>query len=82
MLARRLLLLGSETNRGGDIGMEGHFALQEFDWGEDPVQLLRPLSPDFSCRPADIRSYMDRGRWDLVFNALCYLAGAVEEGAA
>jgi len=25
---------------------------------------------------------MARGRWDLVFNALCYLADAVPEGLA
>jgi hypothetical protein len=29
-----------------------------------------------------VKYYIASERWDLVFNALCYLAGAVEEGAA
>jgi hypothetical protein len=51
---------------------------------EDPKS-LQPwmiLNPGFSCRPDDIRRYMDHGRWDLVFNAIVYLAGAVDEGSA
>lgn len=40
------------------------------------------LNPGFSCRPDDIRRYMDHDRWDLVFNAIVYLVGAVDEGSA
>lgn len=40
------------------------------------------LNPGFSCRPDDIRRYMDHDRWDLVFNAIVYLVGAVDEGTA
>lgn len=41
-----------------------------------------PPVADFSCLPDDLRCYMATGRWDLVFNALCYLADAVPEGRA
>lgn len=37
---------------------------------------------DFSCQPEYIRQYIAGERWDLVFNALYYLAGAVDEGGA
>ncbi|MGH6894668.1 MAG: hypothetical protein ACREEP_20670, partial [Dongiaceae bacterium] len=46
------------------------------------LELWSPPTADFSCRPQDLRSYVTSERWDLVFNALCYLAGAVEEGLA
>ncbi len=48
----------------------------------EPFELWTSPQPDFSCSPGEIRNYIDRGRWDLVFNALCYLTGAIEEGAA
>ena len=48
----------------------------------ESLELWSPPSADFSCRPDDIRDYVAAQRWDLVFNALCYLAGAVEEGLA
>ncbi len=40
------------------------------------------IVPEFSCRPDDLRHYLEAGRWDLVFNAICYLTGVVEEGSA
>ena len=46
------------------------------------IELWTSTLPEFSCRPEDLRRYIDRGRWDLVFNALCYLTGAIEEGSA
>jgi len=46
------------------------------------IQLWSAPVSDFSCRPDAIRSYIDGERWDLVFNALYYLSGAVEEGIA
>lgn len=47
-----------------------------------PIEMWSSTVPEFSCQPDDLRRYMERGRWDLVFNALCYLTGAVEEGSA
>ena len=47
-----------------------------------PIEIWSSTLPEFSCRPDDLRRYMERGRWDLVFNALCYLTGTVEEGSA
>jgi hypothetical protein len=47
-----------------------------------PIELWTSTSSEFSCRPDDLRRYIDGGRWDLVFNALCYLTGAIEEGSA
>lgn len=46
------------------------------------VELWSLPAADFSCQPEDIRHYIAGQRWDLVFNALYYLAGAIEEGAA
>jgi hypothetical protein len=48
----------------------------------ESLELCSPTSVDFSCQPDDIRRYIEGERWDLVFNALCYLTGTVEEGAA
>jgi hypothetical protein len=48
----------------------------------EPIELWSSTLPEFSCRPDDLRRYIDGGRWDLVFNALCYLTGAIEEGSA
>jgi hypothetical protein len=48
----------------------------------EPIELWTSPLPEFSCRPDDLRRYIDHGRWDLVFNALCYLTGAIEEGTA
>lgn len=48
----------------------------------EPIALLNSILPEFSCRPADLRRYIEGERWDLVFNALYYLTGAVEEGSA
>lgn len=48
----------------------------------EAFEMWAPLVPDFSCLPDDLRDYMTTGRWDLVFNALCYLADAVPEGHA
>ncbi len=47
-----------------------------------PLELWSTPAADFSCLPADLRRYVEAGRWDLVFNALCYLTGAIEEGLA
>ena len=47
-----------------------------------PIELWTSPLSEFSCRPDDLRRYIDGGRWDLVFNALCYLTGAIEEGSA
>lgn len=47
-----------------------------------PLELWTSALPEFSCKPDDLRRYIDGGRWDLVFNALCYLTGAIEEGTA
>jgi len=46
------------------------------------LELWAPPVADFSCMPDDLRGYMASGRWDLVFNALYYLADAVPEGLA
>jgi hypothetical protein len=46
------------------------------------LELWAPTVADFSCKPDDLRGYMASGRWDLVFNALYYLADAVPEGQA
>ena len=48
----------------------------------ESLELWSPAAATFSCQPEDIRRYIRDDRWDLVFNALCYLTGAVEEGAA
>jgi hypothetical protein len=48
----------------------------------ESLELWTQPSNDFSCHPDDIQHYITVERWDLVFNALCYLAGAVEEGLA
>lgn len=48
----------------------------------EAFEMWAPPVPDFSCLPDDLRGYMTTGRWDLVFNALCYLADAVPEGSA
>jgi len=48
----------------------------------ESLELWSPPNAAFSCRPDDVRFYIASERWDLVFNALCYLAGAVEEGIA
>jgi hypothetical protein len=48
----------------------------------ESLELWAPPVADFSCLPDDLRSYMASGRWDLVFNALYYLADAVPEGLA
>jgi len=49
---------------------------------EDPCRPWSSPQSAFSCEPQDLSRYMERGRWDLVFNALCYLAGVIEEGHA
>jgi hypothetical protein len=46
------------------------------------LELWSVPSADFSCQPEDIRDYIAGQRWDLVYNALYHLAGAVEEGLA
>jgi len=48
----------------------------------ESLELWAPEVADFSCLPDDLRIYMTNGRWDLVFNALYYLADAVPEGQA
>ena len=48
----------------------------------ESLELWAPEVADFSCLPDDLRVYMTTGRWDLVFNALYYLADAVPEGQA
>jgi len=48
----------------------------------ESLELWSPRTANFSCRPDDVKVYIASERWDLVFNALCYLAGAVEEGVA
>ena len=48
----------------------------------EAFEMWAPPVADFSCLPDDLRGYMSTGRWDLVFNALCYLADAVPEGRA
>ena len=53
-----------------------------FFFDEDPCRPWSSPKSAFSCEPEDLSRYMERGRWDLVFNALCYLAGAIEEGHA
>jgi hypothetical protein len=46
------------------------------------LEMWAPPVSAFSCLPDDLRGYMTTGRWDLVFNALYYLADAVHEGRA
>jgi hypothetical protein len=53
-----------------------------FFFEEDPCRPWSSPKSAFSCEPEDLSRYMEHGRWDLVFNALCYLAGAIEEGTA
>ena len=48
----------------------------------EPLELWNSILPEFTCRPDDLRRYMERDRWDLVFNALCYLTGSIAEGLA
>ncbi len=48
----------------------------------ESFEMWAPQVPAFSCLPDDLRGYMESGRWDLVFNALYYLADAVPEGSA
>lgn len=48
----------------------------------EAFELWSSTLPDFSCSPVEVRRYIDEGRWDLVFNALCYLTGVVQEGSA
>lgn len=40
------------------------------------------MPPHLPCSPDDILAYMEHDRWDLVFNALFFLAGALVEGEA
>ncbi len=49
---------------------------------EEPLEIWNCPNVTFSCQPEDIRVYVQAERWDLVFNALCYLAGVVDEGLA
>ena len=46
------------------------------------IELWSGPASDFSCAPHDLKRYMEIERWDLVFNALYHLAGAVDEGSA
>lgn len=62
--------------------MEHLIAQRMFEVYGDANDARSDVPLDFSWRPDDIRRYMDQGRWDLVFNALCYLTGATEEGSA
>lgn len=48
----------------------------------EPFEIWSNPMPEFSCREDDLRRYVKSDRWDLVFNALYHLAGAVEEGSA
>ena len=48
----------------------------------ESLELWTPPVAGFSCLPEDLRAYMSSDRWDLVFNALYYLADAVPEGLA
>ena len=47
-----------------------------------PFELWSSSVTEFSCTPRDLRRYMENERWDLVFNALVHLSGAVDEGSA
>lgn len=51
-------------------------------FAEDGHETSISLRLGFACEPVDLSRYIERGRWDLVFNALCLLAGATEEGCA
>jgi hypothetical protein len=62
--------------------METALTRRTFYFDGEPVELWSSTVPEFSCRADDLRHYIDSGRWDLVFNALCYLTGVVEEGSA
>ena len=62
--------------------MEARLERSTVEIGGESLEMWSPEIADFSCRPEDIRRYIEDDRWDLVFNALCYLTGAVEEGAA
>lgn len=48
----------------------------------EPFELWSGPVSEFSCAPRDLRRYMEIERWDLVFNALVHLSGAVDEGSA
>lgn len=48
----------------------------------EQIELWSSPRSEFSCSPNDLRRYMDNERWDLVFNALYHLSGAVEERSA
>jgi hypothetical protein len=62
--------------------MDASISLRTIYVGGEAFELWSSPLPDFSCSPTEIRRYIDTERWDLVFNALCYLTGSVEEGCA
>lgn len=62
--------------------MEAPIAYRTYYVEGESIESWSALPSAFSCQPSDIRRYIDGGRWDLVFNALCYLTGVVEEGSA
>lgn len=62
--------------------MEIHYTTTPLLKAEEPSEVWTCPTESFSCQPEDIRFYVESERWDLVFNALCYLAGIVDEGRA
>jgi hypothetical protein len=62
--------------------MESVSMMKTFYRDGERVELWSTPSSEFSCAPGDLRHYMEIERWDLVFNALCHLAGVVDEGSA
>ena len=61
--------------------MESIAPISRFDEEHDETTVLW-IGWRFPCEPEDLSGYIQRGRWDLVFNALCFLAGTTEEGCA
>ena len=62
--------------------MSAWIAQQTFGHQDETMDSWRWLPAEFAWQPDDIRRYIDQGRWDLVYNALCFLTGVMEEGTA
>ena len=62
--------------------MSTRIVQQTFGLHDEAMDSWRWVPPEFAWQPDDIGRYIDQGRWDLVYNALCFLTGVTEEGTA
>lgn len=65
-----------------EVAMAQQLTTRTFYCDGEPLELWSSSVGEFSCAPWDLRRYMENERWDLVFNALVHLSGAVDEGSA